>query len=219
MALTAASENGNIAKTFHERVFILGTLFHAGVSSDTVAQHWTEMASPVDESSIIYHMDDEIGTFVAAGESILLEAPASADSRDELLQLKAAVIQQMEAARMSHAVHKQKGAPKRTITDNCVAVEAFAFVDQKTEELLYTVLDRYALNSARLWSACTSADLAALKAEYEFVNSSEDIAMLLRFYVCSSRHTTPSAFDIGACVELARSAYKKKLGQKRRDRH
>jgi hypothetical protein len=91
MALTGASEYDNIAKTFHDGVVILGTLFHAGVSADTFAQHWTEMASPVAESSIVYHTHDEIGRFAAAAESVLVGRPASADSRDELLALKAAV--------------------------------------------------------------------------------------------------------------------------------
>jgi hypothetical protein len=120
---------------------------------------------------------------------------------------------------MSRAVRKQKRALNKTMKDNCVAVDAFAFVDPTTEELLYKVLYRYALTAARLRSACTSVDLAALKAEHEFDKSSEDIAMLLRLYVFSSRHTTPSGLDIGACVELALGAYKKILGQKRRDRH
>jgi hypothetical protein len=181
------------------------------------------MASPVAKSSIVYHTHDdthdEIGTFVVAAESILVGAPASADSRDELLALKAAVTHQMEAARMSRAVRNQKGALKKTMKDNSVAAEAFAFVDPTTKELLYTVLYRYALTAACLWSACTYVDLAALKSEHEFVKSSEDIAMLLRFYVFSSRQTTPSGLDIGACVELALSAYKKILGQKRRDSH
>jgi hypothetical protein len=181
------------------------------------------MASPVAKSSIVYHTHDdthdEIGTFVVAAESILVGAPASADSRDELLALKAAVTHQMEAARVSRAVCKPKGALNKTMKENCVAAEAFAFVDPTTEELLYTVLYRYALTAARLWSACTSVDVAALKAEHEFVKSSEDIAMLLRFYVFGSRHTTPSGLDIDACVKLALRTYKKILCQKRRDRH
>jgi hypothetical protein len=99
----------------------------------------------------------------------------------------------------------------------CNAVDAFAYVEE--DDLLYTVLYRYALTAARLWNACTSLDLAELKARYDFIKSSDDIAMSLRFYIFCSRHTTPSGLDIGTGVELALSAYNKMVGQKRRERH
>jgi hypothetical protein len=213
MALTGASEDDNIAKTFGDSVVILGTLFLAGVSAEEVSQHWTEMARADDAASCVYHTQSEIDTFVRAAESILVETQPSADSRDECLALTAAVTLQKKAASLSHAVRPKKGHLVRM----CNAVDAFAYVEE--DDFLYTVLYRYALTAARLWNACTSLDLAELKARYDFIKSSDDIAMSLRFYIFCSRHTTPSGLDIGTGVELALSAYNKMVGQKRRERH
>jgi hypothetical protein len=213
MILTGASEDDNIAKTFGDSAVILGTLFLAGVSAEEVSQHWTEMERADDAASCVYHTQSEIDTFVRAAESILVEALPSADSRDECLAVTAAVTLQIKAARLSHGVRPKK----RLLLAMCNAVDAFVFVEE--DDWLYSVLHRHALSAARLWNACTSLDLAALKEKHKFVKSSDDIAMLLRFYVFSSRHSTPSGLDIGTGVEPALSAYNRIVSQKRRERH